>query len=244
MNTAPQEGAEILQKISDYITNNPIDEISKIIIAVPFTHLFLSDKFTHENFYIAAQNCSQFNNGAYTGEISAKILADMNIGYCIIGHSERRQYFGDTNEIINLKLKRCYENNICPILCCGEKLEDRNAGTHFFVVEQQLIEALAGVNRTEILTTIIAYEPVWAIGTGETATPQQANEMHDYIGKIITKLFSSEVALETEILYGGSVNATNSPDLFAMQNIHGALVGGASLKATDFCEIIDNLKKI
>ncbi|MCF0206500.1 MAG: triose-phosphate isomerase, partial [Bacteroidales bacterium] len=175
---------------------------------------------------------------AYTGEVAANMISDLGVKYTIIGHSERRQYFGDSDEVIATKLDQCYKNGISPILCCGEKLEDREAEKHFEIIESQLRNALKNVSAENFRNTILAYEPVWAIGTGKTATPEQAEEIHAFIRKLIAELYSKEIADDTTILYGGSVNAGNAANLFAKADIDGGLVGGASLKAADFIEII------
>lgn len=242
MNLSFEESANLIKLILANIQTKPLEKNKNVIIFTPSIYLITS-YLASKNYglSVGAQNCSQFNNGAYTGELSAKMLHDICIDFCIIGHSERRQYFGDTDELINQKLNRCYENKISPTLCCGEKIENRKANEHFEVVENQLINGLKDISEKNFRNTVIAYEPVWAIGTGETATPQQANEMHKHIRKIIGKLYNDEVANETTILYGGSVNAKNCAELFAMPDIDGGLVGGASLKADDFCKIIESL---
>jgi triosephosphate isomerase len=187
---------------------------------------------------VSAQNCSQHESGAFTGEISAGMLKSMNVRYSIIGHSERRQYYGETNDIIREKIDACLRHDITPIFCCGESLQERNAVTHFSTVASQLQQALFHLSADQIQQVVIAYEPVWAIGTGVTASNEQAEEMHAYIRSLIAENYGSDVANAISILYGGSVNAANAAELFACPNVDGGLVGGASLKAADFTTII------
>jgi triosephosphate isomerase len=189
---------------------------------------------------IGAQNVSEYEKGAYTGEISAPMLASMDVSYCIVGHSERRKYFGETDKQIALKIERLLENAISPIFCCGELLEEREAERHFEVVEKQIEEALFHFGEEEFSNIIIAYEPVWAIGTGKTATPEQAQEMHAFIRRVITNKYGEQVAENTTILYGGSFNAKNAKELFANPDVDGGLIGGASLIAKDFVTIANS----
>jgi len=242
MNTLLNEGLEIANELNDYLIENEISGDKKVIIAVPFTHINpIVNDVDYTKIAIGAQNCCQFDNGAYTGEISALMLKSIGAQYVIIGHSERRQYFGDTDEIIALKLLQCYKNALFPIFCCGESLQEREQDIHFNIVEDQIKSAFNQIDTFNIQRTIIAYEPVWAIGTGKTATPQQAQEMHSFIRKIFSELYNNEVANDITILYGGSVNANNSAELFAQPDIDGGLVGGASLKVKDFIHIINSL---
>ena len=242
MNTSLCEGIALARELNKYINDYNLPPNKKIIIAVPFTHIFVvTDEVNYYKISVAAQNCSQFDNGAYTGEVSTAMLADIDVKYVIVGHSERRQLFGDTDDVINKKLIKCYEKDITPILCCGETLEQRESGNHFKTVENQIIEALKSISVGNLKNTIIAYEPVWAIGTGKTASPQQAQEMHQYIREIIKKLYDVETANNISILYGGSVNAKNATELFAQSDIDGGLVGGASLKLNDFVAIINSI---
>lgn len=239
MNTLVDEGVNLAKKLSEFASEYKIEENKKIIIAVPFTHIDRIVSNTNKSaISVAAQNCCMHESGAYTGEISAKMIKNLNCDYVIIGHSERRQYFGDTDEVISAKLEMCYKNDLSPILCCGEKLEEREEGNHFNVVKFQLINSLAKVDASKMKNTIVAYEPVWAIGTGLTASPQQAQEMHNFIRETIKSLYGNEIAQNTSILYGGSVNGSNAAELFACSDIDGGLVGGASLKSDDFITII------
>lgn len=189
-------------------------------------------------FKVGAQNCSEHTSGAYTGEVSAAILASIGCNFVLIGHSERRQYFNETNALLLQKTKQALVNNLKVIYCIGETLNERKSNAHFDVVKSQLTEVLSALTANEISNIILAYEPVWAIGTGETASPQQAQEMHAFIRTCIKQLFDEAVADNIHILYGGSCNAQNAKELFACQDIDGGLIGGASLKADDFCKII------
>ncbi|HNQ68021.1 MAG TPA: triose-phosphate isomerase [Bacteroidales bacterium] len=243
MNTTPDEGVDLALKIYSFLSNYNLDQNCKVILGVPFTHIDrIIQKVDSSKIAIAAQNCSQFDSGAYTGEISVKMVKNLGANYIIIGHSERRQYFSENNELLAIKLRQCYNNNINPIYCCGETLSERDSNRHFEIVKEQIIESFKDISESEMLNTIIAYEPVWAIGTGRTATPSQAQEMHNYIRLIIKDLFNQIVADEVSILYGGSVNSANASELFKCADIDGGLVGGASLKPDDFINIIKSAK--
>lgn len=212
----------------------------KTAICAPFIHLHLLKKaFEGTEINVGAQNAFYEDEGAYTGEISVKMLEDLGIDYCIIGHSERRQYFGETDETVNKKLKRLFAGSVTPILCVGENLKQREKEEQYAVVKTQLVGGLADISAADAAKLVIAYEPVWAIGTGKTATPEQAEDMCEYIRNTMEELYNAEVADAVTIQYGGSVKPANATDIMNMSNIDGALVGGASLKAKDFTEIID-----
>ncbi|MBR3947403.1 MAG: triose-phosphate isomerase [Bacteroidales bacterium] len=239
MNTLVSQGKALAEELNAFMKTYDMPANKTVIIGTPFTHLSTCVAAVDtKKIHVAAQNCSQFEKGAYTGEVAANMIKDLGVEYTIIGHSERRQYFGDTDEVIATKLDQCYANGLSPILCCGEKLEEREAGKHFEVIESQLRNALKNVSPENFKNTIVAYEPVWAIGTGKTATPEQAEEIHAFIRGLIAKLYNAQIADDTTILYGGSVNAGNAANLFAQPDIDGGLVGGASLKANDFISII------
>ena len=210
----------------------------QVIIAPPAPYLQPLSVAAAPAIAVAAQNCSQHDSGAYTGEISSAMLASMQVNFCIIGHSERRQFYGESNEIIRTKVDACLRNAITPIFCCGELLAERNAGEHFNTVAAQVKDALFHLSAEEVSKVVIAYEPVWAIGTGVTASNEQAEEMHAFIRAFVSKNYNQDVADSISILYGGSVNAANAAELFACPNVDGGLVGGASLKADDFMTII------
>jgi triosephosphate isomerase len=214
------------------------------IFAVPFPYLIManSEVADQPNYFISAQNCYSKKSGAYTGEISAEILKSINIKYCIIGHSERREYFTESNQMLAEKLNLLIENGITPIFCLGEPLAIREAGTQNSYVELQLKESLFHLSADQISGIIIAYEPIWAIGTGKTASTEQAQEIHAYLRSVIAKQYGTDVANTIPILYGGSVKAANAVELFASQDVDGGLVGGAALNAAEFVAIIKALK--
>lgn len=212
----------------------------KTAICAPFTQLqALVEAFKGTGIGVGAQNMHFEDEGAFTGEISAAMLSEIGVDYCIIGHSERRQYFAETDETVNKKLKKVFEAGIIPIMCVGETLEQRDAEKAFEVVGNQLRKGLEGITPQQAEKLVIAYEPVWAIGTGRTATPEQANEMCAFIRNTLDELYGEDVADETVIQYGGSVKPANATDIMNMGEIDGALVGGASLKPQDFMAIID-----
>ena len=209
-------------------------------ICAPFTNLeALKEAFAGTEIKVGAQNVHFADEGAFTGEISVSMLEEIGVDFCIVGHSERRQYFGETDETVNKKLKKLFEGPIRPILCVGESLEERDADKAFDVVGGQIKADLEGINAADVKKLVIAYEPIWAIGTGRTATPEQAEEMCAFIRKTLIELYGEEVSDEVIIQYGGSVKPANATEIMNMDEIDGALVGGASLKPKDFMEIID-----
>ncbi len=216
---------------------------TKVIVAPSFAFLHPISGRLRNTIALAAQNCSENNNGAYTGDVSAEMLKDCNVSYVILGHSERRKYHFESDEQINLKLKKALSTNLIPIFCIGETIEERESNKYFQVVKTQLIKGLADINLSNASNIIIAYEPVWAIGTGKTATPQQAQEMHAFIRNEIKNLYNDLLANTIHILYGGSCNAQNALELFKCEDIDGGLIGGASLKANDFIKIIEAAEK-
>lgn len=193
---------------------------------------------------IGAQNVHYENNGAYTGEVSTEMLKDSGCHYAIIGHSERRAYFHETDEIVNKKAQKCLNDGLKPIICVGETLEQRKSGEHQDVVKTQVTKALSGISENQVKTLVIAYEPVWAIGTGETATPEQAQEMHHFIRSIISDLYDESLSKTIRILYGGSMKPHNADDLLQQEDVDGGLIGGASLKAQSFTSIIETAEKL
>ncbi len=236
MNTTPSEGAELASDLKDRLSGY---EGAEVIIAPPFTHLFqVGAEISDSPIKLASQNMSDKESGAYTGEISPKMLIGLGCEYVIIGHSERRQYFGETDFIVNAKLHTAIKNGIKPIICIGETLDERDKGQAFDVVSLQLDLGLANVEKNGARTIIIAYEPVWAIGTGKTASDDQAQEIHGFIREKLEKCLGTEIASETRILYGGSVKRDNVDGLMAKPDIDGALVGGASLNAESFERIV------
>jgi len=238
MNMTRETGLSLVGEIYRGLNLDDSTEV-KVIIAPPFPFLFeMRDWINPETLlFLSAQNCHQEKNGAFTGAVSAEMLASYDCDYCIVGHSERREFFGEDDTLINHKIQRLLENDIKPIYCCGESLEERESETHFEVVGAQIQSALQGFKKDELVNVVVAYEPVWAIGTGKTATPEQAQEMHAFIREKLSQVLGNE-AEEISILYGGSVKPDNAKELFSQKDIDGGLIGGASLNATDFLQII------
>ena len=238
MNKAFEEADELLGNLADSLAE--VHKITEVVVCPPSLYLELATDLAQEyDFSAGAQNCSSFKDGAYTGEISASMLASLGVEFCIVGHSERRKYFGEDNAVIAQKVDRLLEEEIIPVVCCGELLEDRKAGKQFEVVEKQIRESLFHLPKNHFEHVVIAYEPVWAIGTGETATPQQAEDMHAFIRSLVEKQYDADTAYNTYILYGGSCNPKNALELFSQQDVDGGLIGGASLKVSDFMSIIE-----
>lgn len=243
MNKTYAEAEDFLNKFSDMAKNN-IHQGVEVVICPPSLYLELIDDYARENgFYTGAQNISQFEMGAYTGEISASMLNSMKINYCILGHSERRKYFNETDDLIKMKVDLCLKHGITPIYCCGELLSERDAGIHFDIVKDQIEKALFHLSKELLQNVVIAYEPVWAIGTGVNATPEQAQEMHAFIRSLIEKKYKKKVASDVSILYGGSCTSKNAAELFSNPDVDGGLIGGASLKPDEFIKIIQSVKK-
>ena len=242
MNCTYQQAESLL----DDILNSQIQlkKHQQVIFAVPFPFLIManSEVAEEDNYYVAAQNCYNKKSGAYTGEVSAEMLQSLGIHHCVIGHSERREYFNESNEMLAEKVNICLEFEITPIFCCGESLSIRDAGTQNDHVEVQLRESLFHLSEVDIQRVVIAYEPIWAIGTGKTATTPQAQEMHAHLRSVLAKKYGSLVGDNMSILYGGSVKAGNASELFTSPDVDGGLVGGASLIAADFISIIKSLK--
>jgi triosephosphate isomerase (TIM) len=243
MNLTYQQGEKLLNDILQ--AQIRLNENQQVIFAVPFPYLVLgmSGVADDRGYSIAAQNCSDKKNGAYTGEVSAEMLQSMGIKYCIVGHSERREYFLENNKVLAEKVNICLQHELTPIFCCGEPLRIREENNQNQFVQQQLEESLFHLSPEQIKTIIIAYEPIWAIGTGKTATTEQAQEIQHYLRSVIAGKYGEEVANEIPVLYGGSVKANNAAELFACPDVDGGLVGGASLVAKDFIDIIKALKK-
>jgi len=236
MNLTFEEAEELVGTLAEELDGKK--KKCEVVLCPPSPYLEMASDYADESgLHIAAQNVSEYDNGAYTGEVSASMLASMEIEYCIIGHSERRKYFGETNAQLAKKADQLLEAGIYPIFCIGELLEERNANKHFEVVRQQISEGLFHLNKEEFSNVVIAYEPVWAIGTGVTASPEQAQEMHAFIRGLLAEKYGSTLADETTILYGGSCNAKNAAELFAKPDVDGGLIGGASLKSDDFLTI-------
>lgn len=241
MNLTIQEGKELVHSILNEI--GAISSDKEVIFAVPFPYLTEIESLIkgHNHTFVAAQNISHLKAGAYTGEVCGFMLQSIDIKYVIIGHSERRMYFNETNEVIKNKVDLALEYKIAPIFCCGEPLEIRESGTQNEFVSDQIAESLFHLDAEQIQKIVIAYEPIWAIGTGLTASSQQAQEMHAEIRFLLSNKYGKEVADNISILYGGSVKANNATELFSMPDVDGGLVGGASLNATEFSAIVKAL---
>jgi triosephosphate isomerase len=227
--------SEVVNMVKDEITGR-----QEAVVCSPFIHLHSLAQLAKgaSKVAIGAQNAHQAESGAYTGEISAKMIKSVGAAYVILGHSERRQYFGETNELLAKKTDTALANDLKPIFCIGETLQEREANQHFDIIKSQLVEGVFHLDETHFSKLVIAYEPVWAIGTGVTASSDQAQEIHAFIRKEIAAKYSQTVADATTILYGGSCNPKNAPELFAQPDIDGGLIGGASLKSRDFVDIV------
>jgi len=239
MNLSFEDG----QKLTTEIVNMYRDEAIQDVIAVlnpPFPHLYPVKKLVGDTHGIAigAQNCSDKESGAFTGEVSAKMLASFGVGFVILGHSERRAYFQESNDLLAAKVNQALANGLSPIFCCGESLDIRNAGTQEATVTAQLTESLFHLSPEEFSKVVIAYEPIWAIGTGVTASSEQAQEMHAALRAHIAATYGQVIAQQTSILYGGSANPGNAKELFGKPDVDGGLIGGASLKSRDFIDIL------
>ena len=239
MNMDYEEGmslfSEVINMVHDEITGK-----QQVVVCSPFIHLHSLAQLAkgYSKISVGAQNAHQAESGAYTGEVSAKMIHSTGAEYVILGHSERRQYFGETNELLAKKTDTALKNSLKPIFCIGETLQEREANQHFNVIKTQLAEGIFHLDATQFSNLVLAYEPVWAIGTGVTATSAQAQEIHVFIRQEIAAKYGQEVADNTTILYGGSCNPKNAGELFAQADIDGGLIGGASLKSRDFIDIV------
>ena len=238
MNKNVIEAQQLMFQLLDYKKNNPTN--CEVWIAPPAMYLMMAkDVFAHNEIGVLAQDVSEYESGAYTGEISADMLESIHAAGTLIGHSERRQYHGETDAHCKVKVKIALDKGLIPIYCNGETLEQRKSGKHLDVVKSQTETALFSLTADEIKKVVIAYEPVWAIGTGETASPEQAQEIHKHIRTLIADQYGKEVADEIPILYGGSVKPDNAKEIFSQPDIDGGLIGGAALKVDDFAKIIE-----
>ena len=238
MNTTVAEGVQLAKEVNEAVA--AAGELKcDVVIGVPFTHLTaVKDVIDIEKVGLSAENCANKEKGAYTGEVSAAMVASTGANYVILGHSERREYYNETPEILKEKVDLALANGLKIIFCCGESLELRNAGTYEEFIKAELKDSLFHLSAEEFANIVIAYEPIWAIGTGKTATSDQAEEVHAFIRSFLAEKYGETVANDTTILYGGSCKPTNAPELFAKPNIDGGLIGGASLKAADFMGIV------
>ena len=236
MNMLPNETIRFIEEFAPLVK----DTKNEVILCVPYTDLFYALLTTQgTNIKIGAQNMHFEESGAYTGEVSGKMLKSIGVEYVIIGHSERRQYFAETDETVNKKIKAAFLNELKPIVCVGETLEQREAGNAFDVITSQTQKALEGLSNEQVANTIIAYEPIWAIGTGKTATSEDANEAIKKIREKICQIYGQNIAERVIIQYGGSMKPSNAKELLEMSDIDGGLIGGASLKADDFSAIVN-----
>ena len=236
MNMLPNEAISMITELTPLVKNAE----SEVVLCVPYIDLFYSLLTAQgTNIKIGAQNMHYEEKGAYTGEISGKMLKSVGVEYVIIGHSERRQYFKETDETVNKKIKAAFDNNLKPIVCVGETLEEREAGKAIEIIESQTQKALEGLKVEQVVDTIIAYEPIWAIGTGKTATSEDANEACKKIREKIAEIYGQNIAERVIIQYGGSMKPENAKELLEMSDIDGGLIGGASLKADSFAKIVN-----
>ena len=236
MNTTPAEGVELLKGVAALKSTAPADV--ELIVGVPFTHICcVKDEAAAAGIAVSAQNCADHESGAYTGEVSAKMIASLGAQYVILGHSERREYYGETSETLNKKMALAYAQGRAPSYCVGEKLDEREAVKHFDVVRTQIEEVVFNLTPEQFAKLVIAYEPVWAIGTGKTATADQAQEIHAFIRQVLAEKFGEAAAAQTPILYGGSCKPGNAAEIFSKADVDGGLIGGASLVAADFIAI-------
>jgi len=242
MNNTLEEGTKLINEIIH--SDVQINDNQRVIFAVPFPYLVsaVQQLDNKANMYVSAQNCHNKAAGAYTGEVSVDMLSSINIQYCVVGHSERREYFSESNQQLAEKVDRCLSKGITPIFCCGEPLAIRDNDGQNDYVAVQLNESLFHLDGETIQKVVIAYEPIWAIGTGKTATAAQAQEMHAHIRTVLSTQFGEAVAANVSILYGGSVKGANANEIFSQPDVDGGLVGGASLIATEFIQIIKALK--
>jgi len=241
MNTTVAEGVALAEEINELVSSIKDCDCSRtgVVIAPPFTHLSeISKVINHDKICLAAQNSSAEAKGAFTGEVSIAMLKPLNVKAVIIGHSERRMYYKEDDQFLAKKVKLLLENDLKPIFCFGELLAERQAGNHFEVVKSQISNALFDLDAEKFAKVILAYEPVWAIGTGVTASAAQAQEMHAFIRSLLVEKYGNDVAQNITILYGGSCNAANAKELFGNEDVDGGLIGGAALKANDFFTII------
>lgn len=240
MNKTYLEAKEFIAKL------NQLPELkTQTILGVPSIYvdtLYINNQRT--NIHLALQNCSSFESGAYTGEISAKMIASLNLQYCIVGHSERRQYFGETDDVISEKVNQLNKHGVSPILCVGETLTQRESSETFNIVRRQLLNGTKGISKENAKSILIAYEPVWAIGTGVTASNEQAQEIHEFIFNILSEVYGKDIANEIPLLYGGSCNEKNAKELFSQPHIWGGLIGGASLNIDTFYQIMQIAEEI
>ncbi|TXK36676.1 triose-phosphate isomerase [Pontibacter qinzhouensis] len=239
MNKTYEEALSLVSEIDNMLKDEASGDVT-VIVTPPFPYLQSVGKLVQGNdkLHLAAQNVSEHESGAYTGEVSAAMLKSVGVEYVLVGHSERRQYHHEDAQTLYKKMKAALAQGIKPIFCCGEPLQERDADRHFEYVGQQLKDSISYLSNEEFDQVVIAYEPIWAIGTGRTASSQQAQEMHAYIREQLSRMFDAEAAFNCTILYGGSANPGNAKELFSKEDVDGGLIGGASLKSRDFTDIV------
>lgn len=239
MNKKLDEGLSFSDDLKNRIKSSKSEAV--VILGVPFTHLERMTNTSEGMFSVSAQDCSAMESGAFTGEVSSSMIASTGAQYVILGHSERRAYHAENNADLATKVDRCLSDGLTVIYCCGEQLEERESNTHFELVKSQLFEALFHLSSEQMSNVVIAYEPVWAIGTGVTASSDQAQEMHAYIRSLFVDKYGNDTANNLSILYGGSCKPSNAEELFSKEDVDGGLIGGASLNPSDFIQIIDSI---
>ncbi len=239
MNLTFNEADELLDGLMTELEKTELPRDTQVIVCPPFPYLEMASDYANDSYFmVGAQNVSDQEKGAYTGEVSAMMLESMEMDYCIVGRSERRAYYGETDALVAAKVNQLLKHGLKPIVCVGEVLEERESGRQFDVVKTQVEQGLFHLDAEQMKQVVIAYEPVWAIGTGKTATPDQAQEMHAHIRGLLAAKYGKELADEISILYGGSCKPSNAKELFANPDVDGGLIGGASLKAEDFMGIV------
>jgi triosephosphate isomerase len=243
MNLSLSAGVEFAKTLAEYLEQNPPKQ-TKIMLGVPYIHLAEISKKLSAYATVSAQDCSQYESGAYTGEVSAAMIKSTGAAAIIIGHSERRTHHSESDEVVNAKIKQALAEELIPIFCLGEVLEDRQANRQESIVAEQLKGGLEGLEAGHLAKLIIAYEPVWAIGTGETASPEQAQDMHGFIRKYLTEYYGEALAKQVPILYGGSVKPENASAIFGKPDVNGGLIGGASLKTESFIALIEKSESL
>lgn len=236
MNNNLSDGIRLSKEVNQFLNQTANDV--EVVLGVPFIHLQALNGIENKKINVGAQDCSTHESGAYTGEISASMIKSTGANYVIIGHSERRMYHNESNNDLAKKVNGALSNGLKVIFCCGESLPERESKSYFNLIERQLEESLFHLSEKQMEDIVIAYEPIWAIGTGVTASSQQAQDMHQFIRKLIATKYNQNTANQTSILYGGSCKPTNAKDLFSKKDVDGGLIGGASLKFSDFSQII------
>jgi len=243
MNCGPSDAAALLEGLKE--KKAEVSEDVDVLVCPPSVSLSMSVNYLHDtDIEVGAQNFHFEDNGAFTGEVSASMLTEAGCTYVLIGHSERREYFGETDASVNKKTHKALEHDLGPVVCVGETLDQRRADVHFDLVKDQITAAFEGINENDALSVVIAYEPIWAIGTGETASPAQAQEMHAHIRSVVTGIYDADTAEGIRILYGGSMKPGNAEELLGQKDVDGGLIGGASLDADSFAQIITTAEKL